>query len=310
MTINATLPQDFDSATYLEINPDVREAGVDAIEHYLRHGLLEGREYKRQLRDFESTLAEFLTESAEEQNAFDIFSKSWSTIFEGIKTGGTANLADDVRIKWLLSKVNVKGMDVLELGPLEAGHTYMLEKAGASVLAIEANKGAFLRSLIVKNYLGLSSKFLLGDFEKTEFSAGKFDLVMASGVLYHMRDPVGFLKKFGGITSNLFIWTHYFEPDLGKWNKNLDGAIRGGKWDIDNPSVIDIGHVKVRMVKQHYKESLGWSGFCGGTDTYSSWIYRQDLLSVLDFLGFKKIEISFDDVEHQNGPALCILAQK
>lgn len=46
MTNNTTLPHDFDANTYLELNPDVREAGADAIEHYLNFGKSEGRVYK------------------------------------------------------------------------------------------------------------------------------------------------------------------------------------------------------------------------------------------------------------------------
>lgn len=304
------LPPDFDSNIYLELHADVRAAGVDAAEHYLQYGIHEGRAYKPRNADFLSDFAAFLTEAANDQNSFDIFSQSWSTEFEGVKTGGSAPLANDMRIRWLLDRINVSGKKVLELGPLEAGHTYMLEKSGAKVLAIEANKSAFLRCLIVKNYLGLSSKFLLGDFEKTEFSTGEFDMVLASGVLYHMRDPVSFLKKFAAITNTIFIWTHYFEPDLSKWNKNLQPAIESGKWDVTNTVVTNIDHLNIRTVKQHYKEALGWSGFCGGTGTYSNWIYREDLISLLNHLGFKNTEISFDHVNHQNGPAFCILAQK
>ena len=40
------LPFDFDSEEYLTINLDVKNAGVNAIEHYLNHGIREGRKYK------------------------------------------------------------------------------------------------------------------------------------------------------------------------------------------------------------------------------------------------------------------------
>lgn len=33
----------FDAEAYLARNPDVREAGMDALQHYLSHGILEGR---------------------------------------------------------------------------------------------------------------------------------------------------------------------------------------------------------------------------------------------------------------------------
>ncbi|WP_235212700.1 MULTISPECIES: TylF/MycF/NovP-related O-methyltransferase [Burkholderia] len=40
------LPPDFDAEEYLGLNPDVREAGIDPVEHYLRFGHKENRAYK------------------------------------------------------------------------------------------------------------------------------------------------------------------------------------------------------------------------------------------------------------------------
>lgn len=45
---------DFDPQTYLDLNPDVRAAGRDAREHYLWHGVFEGRQYKRSPKSEES----------------------------------------------------------------------------------------------------------------------------------------------------------------------------------------------------------------------------------------------------------------
>jgi hypothetical protein len=41
------LPEDFDPETYLILNPDVAIAGIDPHRHYLRHGRLEKRPYKK-----------------------------------------------------------------------------------------------------------------------------------------------------------------------------------------------------------------------------------------------------------------------
>lgn len=41
-----TLPADFDPAAYLALNPDVRAAGVDPAEHWLAHGVAEGRRWR------------------------------------------------------------------------------------------------------------------------------------------------------------------------------------------------------------------------------------------------------------------------
>ncbi|MBV8888923.1 MAG: hypothetical protein JO305_04575 [Alphaproteobacteria bacterium] len=40
------LPAGFDAQAYLALNPDVRAAGVEPRKHYLRHGVIEGRQYK------------------------------------------------------------------------------------------------------------------------------------------------------------------------------------------------------------------------------------------------------------------------
>jgi len=43
----AKIPLDFDPRAYLECNPDVGAARCDPRDHYLRHGILEGRSYRR-----------------------------------------------------------------------------------------------------------------------------------------------------------------------------------------------------------------------------------------------------------------------
>lgn len=43
----ATLPEDFDAEAYLDLNPDVKAAGVEPAAHYLTFGHKEHRSYKR-----------------------------------------------------------------------------------------------------------------------------------------------------------------------------------------------------------------------------------------------------------------------
>ena len=51
---------------------------------------------------------------------------------------------------------SIEGFRILELGPLESGHTYQLERLGAgSILCIEASPEFYLKSLIIKEILGL-----------------------------------------------------------------------------------------------------------------------------------------------------------
>jgi hypothetical protein len=110
-------------------------------------------------------------------------------------------------------------------------------------------------------------------------------------------------------TDRIFLWTHYFEPDLSLWNESARHKV-GTKWLVDQEQIISVGNHKIRVVPQLYEEALGWAGFCGGPENYSSWVYKDDLLKLLKVLGFSKLEVGFDDPGHVNGPSFAVLASK
>ena len=106
-------------AEYLTLYPDVAAAvnsGVfkSGYDHYLKHGKAEGRAFTRQ-NSLESDLAKFLTIPPHDKNAFEIFSTTWKTIFDGM-TQSNFDGTRDARIEWLFSKVNVDGFSILEQG--------------------------------------------------------------------------------------------------------------------------------------------------------------------------------------------------
>ena len=101
---------------------------------------------------------------------------------------GASPLFEDPRITWAMDTLGIpEGQRILELGPLEAGHSYMLQRAGArDIISIEANTRAFMKCLCVKELLDLHRvHFLLGDFVSyLKQDTSRYDAVMASGVLY------------------------------------------------------------------------------------------------------------------------------
>jgi hypothetical protein len=247
-------------------------------------------------------------------NALAIFQDQWSSKFPNLPEligPGPHELFDDARINHLFTMVgDCKDWNVLELGPLEGGHSHMLNSRVRSVMSIEANQNAFLKCLIVKNLFKLENvDFYWGDFTKLR-TTETFDLVLAVGILYHMERPVELLEQISKLSSRVFFWTHYFEPDIKKWDSNLQSQI-GTKWDIDATEMHSGENLKdLRVVPYLYKESLGWAGFCGGPATQSRWIYKEDLINAFKSLGYSKVEISFDMPNHANGPAFCIYAEK
>ena len=208
------------------------------------------------------------------QNAVDLFAGSWVCVLParlGVQAGAI-NLIDDVRIQWLIDTVGgVQGLDVLELGPLEASHTAMLVQGGAaSVLAVESNREAFLRCLVVKELLGLTSaSFMLGDFVPfLEDDKRAWSLILASGVLYHMVDPLRFLELLAQRTDTLFLWTHVVD-DHAMPEDDLRRA------PITGVEERDWRGRTVRLYVRPYG-AVSDPKFCGGPNAAPRWLERED----------------------------------
>lgn len=227
----------------------------------------------------------------------------WHTRFPdtiGVDTGGYAALCEDERATWGLARLGgVAGADVLELGPLEGGHTFMLDRAGAkSVTAIEAHKGAYLRCLIAKEVLDIkSARFLLGDFASyLRETPRHFDLIWASGVLYHMAEPLELLQLLSERTDRLFIWTHFFEDE----------------GDPPHPvrrRAVEFHGATTTQFERPYLQTGHWR-FNGGVYSGRAWLRRSDILKALALLGYDRIEIGCEIHEVTPGPSFALAATR
>jgi Protein of unknown function (DUF1698) len=213
----------------------------------------------------------------------------------------------DPRITWACEQVgSLEGKHVLELGPLEASHTYMIDARGpASITAIEANRLSFLRCLVVKELVGLkSAKFLLGDFvawlEQTNI---KYDFVVASGVLYHMENPIKLIELLAKRSDRIYLWTHYADINAMPPDDPRNAL-------LGQTEVVESSGVKVRLYPRSYWGAGKNDTFCGGPNDMHRWIERNDLLDLLKALGMKVISIAHDDPKHVNGPSFSIYAQR
>src|SRR5262245_8868926 len=101
-----------------------------------------------------------VTSAPTPQTTVDIFRGEWASRlpppFEALRAG-TATLFQDARILWASEQLGgFRDKSILDLGPLEGGHPYMFEQAGAAeVIAVESNPHAFLKCLITKELLDL-----------------------------------------------------------------------------------------------------------------------------------------------------------
>lgn len=242
----------------------------------------------------------------DEQAAVDIFAGEWSSRFprhSGLTSGGQAFLFEDRRLAWFLSRIGpLRRRSVLELGPLEAGHAYMMERAGARhIVSIEANSRAYLKCLVAAQVFGLRrARFLLGDFlEYLEQGNEVFEVALASGVLYHMRDPVGLIARLAGRCRDLLVWTHYHDERRAAADPDLARTL-GPLEQVHSHGFLH------RLVRKHYGDALAWDGFCGGSAEHCCWMLRDELIGAFEHFGFAVQSIAFDRPDHPNGAALAL----
>ena len=127
-------------------------------------------------------------------------------------------------------------------------------------------------------------------------------MVFASGILYHLQDPMAFLRHLPRMAPRMLLWTHYFDEKLVH-----NAPAIAHKFGPTEQRMID-GFV-YECVEQSYKEALQWSGFCGGSAPTSRWLTRRSILDFLRHLGYRRIEVAFEAPDHPNGPAFAIYAE-
>jgi len=251
------------------------------------------------------------------QTMADIFKGEWYSSLParyGVKAGEINHFDFEVdpRVQWTNDNLEhgLKGLSVLELGPYEAYNTWQLEQLGAGdITAIENNKISFLKCLVVKEITGLKASFLHGDFisylEHCTKIHKTFDILWASGVLYHQSQPLKLLDLISKVTGKVFIHTHYYDEKMIAANPDLKSYFIPNKNETR-----DFMGKKLELFYKSYKGSNRAAMFSGGSLEYSYWLKKDDIFSLLKGLGFGKITVEVDTPGHDNGPGICFLAEK
>ena len=226
-------------------------------------------------------------------------------------TAGWVNHFDpavDNRVPWAMSVIpgGVAGKTVLELGPFEGYHTASLEAAGAaSVTSVEASRTAYLKCLVVKELLGLKAKLLYGDvLAYLESTPERFDVVWASGILYHQADPITFLEAVSQHGDNLFLHTHYFQAD------RVPGMPAKDRFRPSADTTVTWHGRDIRLHRYEYEADTAQGTFAGGPRTYACWLEREDIEFILTELGLSQITYGILDPDNPAGPGFFLVASR
>ncbi|HWI22846.1 MAG TPA: class I SAM-dependent methyltransferase [Baekduia sp.] len=244
-----------------------------------------------------------------QQALFELFEKDWISrlpLDDGPR-GGDTELFADYRMTWAAERIDFENADVVELGPLEGGHTYMALNAGAkTVTAVEGHQRSYLRCLVVKEMFGLTNaQFLLGDFVDylRADEADRHDLCVANGVLYHMDNPVELIELICKRTDRVVMWTHYFD-EAGK------GPSKNMRQQMKRAPVASIhGGFSHTLHRRDYGVALSFRNFCGGPRPWANWLPREDILGAFAHFGFEIGDILEDGLT-ANGPAFTVVASR
>ncbi|MBO9565907.1 MAG: methyltransferase domain-containing protein [Niastella sp.] len=120
----------------------------------------------------------------------------------------------------------------VDLGCLEGAYTAELAKLGFDSLGIEAREDNIAKCNYVKENLNLPNLHFAQDDVRNVANYGKFDVTLCYGLLYHLNDPVDFLKRIGDNTNKLLLLNTHFAPErdiryrLGFLNKYVIGPIQ------------------------------------------------------------------------------------
>jgi hypothetical protein len=227
----------------------------------------------------------------------------------GPVVAGEAALFEDPRVDWAIRKLAEIGFpigqsNVLELGPLEGGHTYKLIKEGAkTVTAIEAHSEAFLKCLVLKEVLSMERvNFLYGDAMAFLRVIGhKYDVGFVSGFLYHMANPVELIELLTKRTNAIYIWTVFWDKEFSDKNPTQPAGSAGTQ-------VSDFAGFRHTLHKHDYGKVSNYGNFWGGPDSFANWMEGNQILEALSYFGFSKQIVEFE--KNPNGSAMRLVATR
>ncbi|MGE4243828.1 class I SAM-dependent methyltransferase [Ramlibacter sp.] len=111
-----------------------------------------------------------------------------------------------------------RGKSAVDLGCLEGGLTFELWRAGLQVLGVEVRQDNLDRALLLRDHFRAEGEMAFLQADVREFRPGRrFDVVVCSGLLYHLDDPAAYIVQLAELTAPgglLYLDTHVAPEDV------------------------------------------------------------------------------------------------
>jgi 2-polyprenyl-3-methyl-5-hydroxy-6-metoxy-1,4-benzoquinol methylase len=111
----------------------------------------------------------------------------------------------------------LRGKTAVDLGCLEGGLSFELWRTGLAVLGVEGRRDNWQRCLLIRDHFRAAGEMEFVHADVRGFRPGKsFDVVVCSGLLYHLDDPAAYIAVLGELTAAggmLYLDTHVAPED-------------------------------------------------------------------------------------------------
>jgi 2-polyprenyl-3-methyl-5-hydroxy-6-metoxy-1,4-benzoquinol methylase len=171
----------------------------------------------------------------------------------------------------------------VDLGCLEGGLSFELRRAGLSVLGVEGREENLRKCLLLRDYYkaldGLA--FELHDVRDFE-PQNNFDVVVCSGLLYHLDDPAGYIGRLGRLTAEggmLYLDTHVAPEDI-----DLAGCAYSQELSPIKTTIVEGARIRYR----EYRENVSMPESSIG-NSLSLWMDTASHLDLLSRAGFGRV---------------------
>ena len=201
-------------------------------------------------------------------------------------------------------------MRVVDLGCLEGGFSVEFAKMGFDTLGIEAREENIKKCNYVKSNLKLPTLNFVQDDVRNLKKYGTFDITLCYGLLYHLNDPVEFLKLLSTCTSKLLFLNTHFAPD-SDFRYNLNYLNRYFIAPIQKRTNFSKSKQNYRLSKiktnEGYRgrwyqewnentpkdkiEKMLWASY---NNSKSFWLCKKDLTKALHAVGFDSVFEQFN----------------
>ncbi|MEK6282012.1 MAG: methyltransferase domain-containing protein [Acidobacteriota bacterium] len=204
------------------------------------------------------------------------------------------------RVLRLLYRDRLSTLRIADLGCLEGGFAMAFSREGATVLGIEARAADLEKAALLKEHFGLSGMELLCADVKdlTVERFGTFDVVLALGILYHIDEPVQWLRQLAGATRGVLIIDSHFAPADEASFKQIDhrfATMLGGLEKTEVGGWNYEGRWYTEYDDNADREKQLWASY---SNPKSFWLTKESLLLALMRSGFDLVFEQHDYSAH------------